>query len=159
MQCIWWLVQCVRWLYTIKVRLVYCKDLYCFCNVPVTKNKCIPMVVASNEACLWWHLIFSILLPIIEFSAHFFPSRSSMKLFWLSLTETEVLLFPENKGVWGASLTTFFLCIHHSTLDSKIPLFLFLILSPFLFVLIVRILFTLLGNSFSCATPVTSLIT
>lgn len=90
------------------------------------------------------------MLLFIAFSAHFLPSRSSMKLFCLSLTETEVLLFPEENGVWRAKiLRFFFLCFHHSNLDSKIPLF--IILSPFLFVL-----FTLLCNS--CAPSIASLI-
>lgn len=95
------------------------------------------------------NLIFSILLLFVAFSARFFPSRSSMKLFCLGLSETEVFLFPDMKGVWGAKiLWVFLLCFHHSSLDFKI---LFSAFRLFLFVL-----FTLLCNS--CAPSITSLI-
>lgn len=115
-----------------KARLVYCKDLYWICNVPVTKNKSyygFPMFIASNETCLWWHLIFSVLLPFVAYSAHFFSSRSIMKLFCLSLSETEVLLFPEKNGVWGAKILRVFSSVF--TIQIWILRYHFLLLSVF----------------------------
>lgn len=79
------------------------------------------MVIASNETYLCRHLIFSVLPPIIASSSHFFPSRSGMKSFQLSVTETRS--FQKRSGCGEQRTWNCFSSVLVA-LVSKIPVFL-----------------------------------